>query len=185
MIFSNHALLRFVQRVVEIEDESEALKYIEVYKYEVYYELLKLINESDVLFHRFSIDGEGKSYKYLIKGDILIIISPAKNVVVSLYDIKVDSNEEANSEKVREYTKRIKRNKDAILKKESKKNENDMESRKLEYIIEHKERELEQLKSELNCSIDISKHIAAETKNLRHESRALMRKIMFGFKKLL
>lgn len=183
MKFSDHALLRFVQRVLKIEDENEAWQYIQENKYEIYYRLLKLINESEVLIKNFVITGDGQSYNYLIHNDILIVITSDKNVVVTLYDVKIDLNTQINSKLIQNYMKTIRRNNIKVSEKDVERKENDRTSRGLEALIKNKELELEQLKTELEINIEVSKNTAAETKKIRHQNRAIMEKIMFGYKK--
>lgn len=135
-----------------------------------------------MLFDGFSIEGAGHTYKYLVNNDLLIVIS-SNNVVVTLYDVKVDSNEKVNEKKIRECTGRIRRNNAERLKKEAKKDSNNKNSRRIESIIEHMEIELAKLRTELEESIDVSRKHAEEAKKLRHENRDLMQSIMYGFKK--
>ncbi|MCM3109974.1 hypothetical protein [Lederbergia lenta] len=183
IVFSGHVLLRFVQRVIGIRNKNDAIIFLEENKFEVHYKLLKFINESETLYENFSPEGSGETYKYFLNKDVLIVISTNSNVVVTLYDITVDLNENQNLEKIREYARRIKRNKNEFLKKNAKKNLNDKDSRNLEFLIEYKEKEINVLKDELKNMIDVSKDIALQTKQLRHENRGLMQEILFGFKK--
>lgn len=184
MVFSEHALLRFVQRVIGIKDESDALLFLENNKYEVYYKFLQMMNDSELLMKNFTTDENGGgTYNYLLNGDTLIVTTRT-NVVVTLYDVKVDSDESLNSEILSRYARRIKRNSDEVLKIKSKKNDNDIHSRELESAIARKEKELNELKSELEQAIEVGRSYATKGKDLRYENKALMEKIMYGFKKL-
>lgn len=193
MLFSDHALLRFVQRIIGIEDEAKALTYLAENKFNIYYHFLMLINESEILMSSFSPQGGGPTYKYMINGDTLVVISTSNNTVITLYDIKVDSNNSINSIKIERYTKIIRRNNAFAKKHEAQRKENDLKSRKLEYLIDYLNTHLaaefplgqhiEQLKSELEQSIQYSVDLAANSKKLKHQNRELMIKVMYGFKR--
>lgn len=185
MIFSDHVLLRFIQRVIGIKEETEALSYLENNKYEVYYKLLRLINKSEILYKNFSPSSSkvGETYTYLLYKDILTVVSVNKNVVVTLYDITVDIDESRNIEKIRKYAKKIKQNEGEYLKKNAAKVSRDHETRKLEILIEEKEKELKNLKEKLTDEIEANREIYTEAKRLKNENRKLMENIMFGFKK--
>lgn len=185
MIFSDHALLRFVQRVIGIKDESDALVFLENNKYEVYYKFLQIMNDSELLMKNFTIDENGGgTFDYLLNGDTLIVVASGRNVVVTLYDVKVDADESINSEILAKYAKRIKRNSDEVIKIKSKKKDNDIYSRGIESTIARKEIELEELKSELGQAIEVGRFYATKGKDLRYENKALMERIMFGFKEI-
>jgi hypothetical protein len=184
MVFSEHSLLRFVQRVIGIADKSDALKFIRENKYEVYYKLLKFINESELLHDKFSPEKDGVLYNYHINGDILIVIAYPQDIVVTLYDIKVDLNSNANSIKIRQLFNKIKSNKGQIIKNESKRSKNDNVSKKLEGAVEYRGVNEDELLQKLKESIGRSKEFAGEAKELRTESRDMMIDIMYGFKKL-
>lgn len=184
MIFSNHALLRFVQRIIGIKDESDALIFLENNKYEVYYKFLQMMNDSQLLMKNFpNIENSGEVFNYLLNGDTLIVVSGAKNVVVTLYDVKVDADESINSEILSRHARRIKRNSNEVIKIKSKKNENDIHSRELESAIARKEKELNELKSELKQAIEKGRDYATKSKDLRYENNKLMKEIMYGFKR--
>jgi hypothetical protein len=184
LIFTDHILLRFVQRVIGIPEKQQALKFIEQNKYEVYYKLLKLINESELLHENFSPTGSGKTYNYRLIGDTLIVISSNGHVAVTLYDIAIDLNEKENSETIRDYTKKIKQNYGESQRRDAKRDKINKESQKLEFLVDYTEKELDKLKEQLEEQIMIGRENYQEAKRLKHENRELMTKIMYGFKDL-
>lgn len=183
MEFSHHALVRFVQRVVGIVNEEAAEKYLKNNKYEVNYKLLRFVNESKMLYDRLTYRDSSEVFKYLINGDILVVIASNSNKVVTLYDIKIDLDDVNNHEKLMEFTKVIRRNADKLVRKDSEKKKSELESRKLEAIIARKEQELEDLRAELADSVLVSRGIVSEIRDLKRENKDLMEQIMFGFKK--
>lgn len=182
MIFTDHAILRYVQRVLGYKDKAIALAYIKDNKYEVTYTLLNLVNNAKVLYESFSYEGGGETCKYLIAGETLLVVSRNNNVLITMYDIKVSENRDMNRELVESYVREIKRNNDTVQKKNSKKTKFDLQSRNLEYAIKRKEEELAELHGELAKSIEDSRWYTTTGKELRHENRELMGELMYGYK---
>lgn len=184
MRYSFHVLLRYAQRVLKIENEEKAVKYVKSNLEEVCFGMMNFTNESELLIKNFSLGGGGETYSYYLNKDILIVVTVNSGLVVTLYDIKIDLDEETNLKIINEYKSTIRRNVDSVIKLESKKSNNDINSRRLESIIEYQENELKRLKLELESSICKSREIISESKILKSNNKDLMSDIMYGYKKL-
>lgn len=182
MIFTEHVLLRYVQRIVGISDKYEAKNYVNNKRYKVTYKLLQLINESYILYEKFYSEQDKKQYTYYMNGNYLIVMDSVKKTVVTLYDVNMRESEEDEVDKVLQYAKSIKRNRNTLKTNEKNKGVVDNDSRKIEYAIELKKEELKELESRLEKSIRKSQGIVEKNKEIKKENKSLMGKIMYGFK---
>lgn len=184
MEFSNHAMVRYVQRVLGIKNKEDAQEYVNRNKYMVIFKLLKFVNESKLLYDKMTYKGSSEVTEYRLNGDILIVIATNTNTVITIYDIQMDLDIRENRERLREFAKKIGKNRYDLIKIDSVKKKNDIETGKIKTTIDYLERNLEDLKKELEGSIQISKGYVSEMVKLKDENKKLMNDIMYGFKKL-
>ncbi|MGD6876896.1 hypothetical protein [Bacillus infantis] len=180
-----HVKLRFVQRIIGIEDVNAAKKFIEQNEYEVVYKILEFINEAQLLHENYA-PARKDTLDYYINGETLLVLQPKKKGLVTLFDVTLDADDKTNSDKIRQYIKAIKQNNNAITKINVKQKKQDIISHHLEYMLKYLgENVSEEVKTKIyedrQKSIDICKEYAANAKEYRMENRELMSEM---FKKL-
>lgn len=185
MLIDGHVKFRFVQRIMGIENESEANKFIANNEFEVHYRIVEFVNNAELLIENYA-PSRKDTLDYYINNETLIIMKPNKKELVTLFDITLDSDSKQNTEKIRKYVKTIKRNNSEIKAINIKQVKQDVISKHLEYMINYLADDIdnyrmENIESDLQRSINICKEYAAQAKVLRMENRELMSEM---FKKL-
>lgn len=178
-----HPLFRYVQRVMGINDGAKA--YVDSKRYEVAYNLLQLINESDILMKGYA-PARRDTLDYYIKDNILIVMKPDKREVVTLFNVTLSSKIKENNAKIKKYVSTIKKNNAHIQLINGKQAKQDQITHHLIFSIERfkgkiSEELISELQREKEESINICKEYAAQAKQLRLENRELMSEM---FKKI-
>lgn len=174
MKLSEHAKLRYVQRVIGIEDINEAKQYLNNNEYFISYKLLEFYNSSKPLYKNYAPTRK-ETLDYFIKDDYLIVVNK-KTEIVTLYNMTLETEDDINQKLIKSYVKTIKNNNYRINQIEIVKRKQDQESKHLEYLIDRLKNEIDIYKYELEFEISKEKCIkyAAEQKELRMENRKLM-----------
>ncbi|WP_101579901.1 hypothetical protein [Bacillus sp. T33-2] len=185
MEIRDHAKLRFVQRVMGKVNVQEAKTYIRKNEFEVVYKLLEFISQSELLFKGYA-PARRDTLDYYVNNETLIIMKPNKKELVTLFDITLDSEDRQNSEKIKQYVKKIKKNNYQVQIINGKQAKQDQITHHLEYMINYLDGDIdnskmESIREDRQRSIDICKDLAAQAKTLRMENRELMSEM---FKKI-
>jgi hypothetical protein len=185
MIIDGHVKFRFVQRIMGIKNESEAKRFISNNEFEVHYRIVEFINDADLLIENYA-PSRKDTLDYYINKETLIIMKLNKKEIVTLFDITLDSDSKQNSDKIRQYVKKVKRNNNDIKALKIKLNKQNAISDHHKYMINYlngkiEESLMENIEIDYQKSINICKDYAAQEKQLRMENRELMSEM---FKKL-
>lgn len=187
MILTDHIKLRFVQRVLGIQDEFEATHYLNNNQYEVVYKIMELIAGSSLLCENFSPNGTGEAFNYYINGTTIFVINrPQSNlpVAITLYDVEMDKDSFTNLKSMELNVKQLKQNNYQINILNSSKSKKDIRSRQLETTIDRCKSYLDSLEQELEKSVEDSKEDLLQIKDLKKQNREIMENLLYGYKKI-
>ena len=188
-----HSKLRYIQRVLEKEDESLAEKYLSDNNLNVSLGLWKLFSKTKLYYKNFPTNENVSVHIYIYK-DILFIVSQDysivtlwklkgkdarihKNVIKKLYEnmhsiskFKYESVKTGKEGDKIEYTiGKL----DNILSKVRNSGE--------EYSISIIEEEVKLLQEELSKTIESEKSIVSKERDLKRESKDIMKSVMYGY----
>ncbi|SMQ86797.1 hypothetical protein SAMN05444673_6844 [Bacillus sp. OV166] len=187
MLIDGHVKFRFVQRIMGIKGESEINKFITNNEYEVAYRILEFVNNAELLIENYA-PARRDTLDYYINNETLIVMKPNKKELVTLFDVTLDSDNKQNTEKIKQYVKKIKMNNNEIKGIKIKQSKQNTISKHLEYMINYligdiDEYKMDIIQTDLQHSINICKEYATQEKALRMENRELMSEMFKKIKK--
>ncbi|MEW5569682.1 hypothetical protein [Rossellomorea marisflavi] len=175
MIVGEHVKFRYVQRVLGLSDKKDIDKFLAENEYYAIYKVMEFFNESKILYKNYAPTRK-ETLDYYTNGNFLIVVNSHLQEIVTLFDMKLDSEEGINIKLVKDHIKTIVNNNNQISRIEQDKKNQDELSKHLEYMIMRLKdsHDVTTYQQEFAHSINICKELAAEQKKLRLESRDLM-----------
>lgn len=172
MEISEHAIQRYVKRVMGINDGNKAKEYACHHRYEVAYKILDLFNKSSVLHINYA-PTRGETLDYYINGEILLVVNTKNNELSTMYQVAL------GNDKLKFFVDKIKKNNSLIKAINLQKEKQDEISDHLKYMINRLQGKvenalIESFQKEYEESVAKCKEYAAETKRLRLENRDMM-----------
>jgi hypothetical protein len=178
MIIDGHVKYRFVQRIMEIKDNREINRFIANNEFEVHYRIVEFVNNAELLIENYA-PSRKDTLDYHINGETLIVMKPKGKELVTLFDITLDAEDNANSKKIQQYVKTIKSNNSKIIYLKIQQKKQNLITDHLTYMRNYLGEDvdismIEKVTMDRERSIDICKELAAQEKTLRMENRELM-----------
>jgi hypothetical protein len=178
VIIDGHVKYRFVQRIMGLKDTREINKFIVNNEFEVHYRIVEFFNNAELLIENYAPTRKD-TLDYYINGEVLIIINPRTKEIHTLYHITLDSEDTANSKKIKQYVKTIRTNNSKIKTLKIKLKKQNLNTDHLEYMIKYLDKDVDDsiiynINYDMAHSINKCKDLAAQIKALRMENRELM-----------
>ncbi|MCK2000462.1 hypothetical protein MZM54_03525 [[Brevibacterium] frigoritolerans] len=198
MILTDHFKLRIVQRIIGIKNENKAKAYINENEDEVIAKSIKLIVGSRILhkdFHPAIRRYNEPTFDYYINGTVIIVLNRPQEAIptaITLYKAELEKDPIDNAYAVDSIVKIIRRNASEIRGLNSKKEKNEKHSRHLEFTVQKLKDDLpssglatyiQSLEAEFASSIEISKKLWNQIRELKEQNRILMNNLLYGYKK--
>jgi hypothetical protein len=187
MIIDGHVKFRFVQRIMEIKNEKEANKFIANNEYEVIHRIVEYVNQSELLINNYAPTRK-ETMDYYINGEVLIIIRPSNKEIETLYHITLDTDDRTNTEKIKQYVKKIRKNNYRVKELKIKQKKQNKVSDHLEYMLKYLGKDVDDsivynINYDFAHSINKCKDLAANENLLRDENRGLMSELFIKLDK--
>lgn len=197
MNLTHHIQLRYVQRVQGIKNDRAANAYLAKHNYEVFYKTCEMINKATLIYERFSPAGTGATYNYFMsEEDILFVQSSNTGEWITLYHVRLEDEEDTNTELISKYLKQLRQNNDTLQKLNKLKQGLDEQAKKYEYqaadiekhfgpdYSEDKRFEAYVHEVQANAKVAIEKALSVtmEIRETKRNSRQVLDKLLFGFK---
>lgn len=199
MHLTYHIQLRYVQRIKGVKNERDAATYLSQHKYEIFYQIHRMINESTLIYERFSPEGTGATYNYYLFGvNTLIVQSYNSKEWVTLYPIELESDARLNEDLIRSYMRYIHTHCEKINKLQATKQVKDVEAAALEFhycemvdmfgenptdekIYEH----IRKMSEKTQGTIKEAMEATIAIRDVKRDIRRILDKLLFGFKERL
>jgi hypothetical protein len=161
-----------------IEDEKEINRFIAQNEYEVNHRILEFVNQSKLLIANFA-PSNGETLDYYVNGEVLIIMKPNTKELKTLYYITLDSENNKNSEKIKQYVKTIRKNNNKVKELKIIQKKQNKITDHYEFMIKFLDGEIDaklkdKIETEKQSSINICKDLAAQENSIRAENKELM-----------
>jgi hypothetical protein len=178
VIIDGHVKYRFVQRIMGLKDTREINKFIVNNEFEVHYRIVEFFNNAELLIENYAPTRKD-TLDYYINGEVLIIFNPRIKEMHTLYHITLDSEDTANSKKIKQYVKTIRTNNSKIKALNIKLKKQNLNTDHLEYMLKYLDKDVDDsiiynINYDMAHSINKCKDLAAQVKTLRMENRELM-----------
>ena len=92
---SNHMCKRYIERILNITNQVNILKYLKSHQYEIYTDILKLYERSTLIYEGNFDDDRYHIAKYYLYDNILLIFSD--NIGVTIYKATSEKNLDINT----------------------------------------------------------------------------------------
>jgi hypothetical protein len=178
VLIDGHVKFRFVQRIMGIKDVKEINRFISNNEYEVNHRIFEFVNQSELLISNYAPTRK-ETLDYFVNGEVLIVMRPNKREIETLYYITLDTEDQKNSIKIKEYVKKIRKNNNLIKQLKVKQKKQNLVTDHLEYMIEYMGKDVDDsiiynIKYDMAHSINVCKDLATQEKAIRDENRELM-----------
>lgn len=183
MHITEHAKLRYVQRILDIPVEKEAKRFMKEHEEEITKKIRLFYMESKLFFKNLPLKKDGGDSRniYLHK-DVILLLSHDDQSIITLYRVITSEDEEQNIWNIHAYLKTVQARNEEIEKIRKQKKEQEDHSRNLEFMRERLKKQLAELETEIEESIGHSKELYVDAKKLKLENYDTVRKILYGFR---
>jgi predicted CopG family antitoxin len=176
-----HIQQRYVQRIMNIQNEEEARYYLAVNNADVIKKVYELFRASRFIGRApYEKTNNTICDFYITDEHVLLIVEHHTQTAVTLYPVKIKEKTIENSDEINRYLKQIAISDNRYGELNRIKESTDLLSRNIEYAIERKKAELETLEDELNKSIELSKSIKWEMTEAKRKSKDCLNRLRWG-----
>lgn len=184
MKLTEHAKIRYVQRVLKIENEDEAKQYIKENESEVFSLMYKMYTNSTLIYKNYPPTLEaGSSQNIYLNDNIIIITTSLDEKIITLYHITLDLDKDENEMKIIKMIKEISSGEYELnsIKKANKSHGEYLKN--LNFTINYLENQLLSLNEEYEKGLAKGLEMGQQLTKRKNERWKLMNELLYGFKK--
>lgn len=174
---SYHSKLRCAQRVFDVTNEQEARNFLSDKEDKVSFKLWEMLSKSSLIYENFSYDGTVTNNYYLYEDFLLVTDYPSK-VFITLYKLKFDTEDIADSYLLNKHIKSINYNKNMMRRLAGKKILQDSRSRSIELAIEKLRNQIAELEIDLDESVGEAVTLKEGRRSLVLKNENIMKSII-------
>jgi len=186
MNISEHAKLRYAERVLKVQNPEQ---YIKKHELKVLKGILNMLNRSKLIYENFDWkDPTATPNDIYLSGKFLILMSPDSKGVVTMWSVYKNCTDFSELHDVNNIVNSISNSLEEMREMKNKKLKQDSRSRKLEFSIESLKEvadtndvlnHIESKENELTKSLKIAAKIQNELRKKKQQSRNLMHELMY------